>query len=160
MTREEARKYLPKGLDGKAAEKLLAKIEEDEKRAALEMEAKAAEAAARQREYEELLERYEADVGGAREGEFAAQVEVELVKKGARSIRAAKAMLDLEKIRKSENRAEALKKAIEELMASEEGAFLFTAQRTGRKADIGGGAFKKMAQGSGTEAIRRAAGLK
>lgn len=152
MNKEELRKLLP----GETSEETLERLAEKY----AELEALAEQA----KEFEEKLARYEQQMREAEEREqealFQAELERALERRGARSLKAAKALLDLEALRQSENRAEAIRRAVEELACSEEGAFLFAQEKTGRRMDIGGGRFGAHAQTGATDAIRRAAGLK
>ena len=153
MTKDELKKLLPKGVDERTLAKVVEKLEEEARKAA-------SAAQAQKRDYDELLEKYERDMQGAQEAAFEAELDKALIRRGARSIKAAKAMLDVEKLRKSENRAEEIRKAVEALASGEEGAFLFMPEKTGRRMHIGGGRFKNAVQGGEAAAIRRAAGLK
>lgn len=171
MTREKLMKLLPEGMDAKAVRKLIEAIEaegqeyrekaEQAQKALAEKERQAQES---KRALEEMQAKYEAELTQAgereRDARFLAEVEKALRAKGAKSMKAAMALLDLEELKSGGDWEERIKRAIDELAASAEGAFLFTAEKTGRKMDIGGGRFRGGVQNEATSAIRRAAGLK
>ena len=148
MTREEMKKLLGYGVDEKVLDSVMQAMREGEERAAMEVQ-----------------EKYEAQLREMDEREKEAQcqglVDEVLRGMGCRSLRAAKALMDMEALRSAGGgMKEAVRKAAEELSQDEEGAFLFKAESSGRKVNIGGNGFKASAKGGSMAAIRRAAGLK
>jgi hypothetical protein len=148
MTREEMKKLLGEGVDEKIIDSVMQAMREGEERAATEMQEK----------YEEQLRAMEEK---EKEAQFQAMVDEVLRGMGCRSLRAAKALMDMEALRNAGGgMKEAIRKAAEALSQDEEGAFLFRAESSGRKLNIGGNGFKESAKGGSMAAIRRAAGLK
>lgn len=147
MTREEMKKILPEGMDEKILDRVMQALRESEERVRSEMQ-----------------EKYEAELRAAeereREAQFQAAVDEVLREKGCRSLRAAKALMDMDALREKGGAKEAIRRAVEELAGDSEGAFLFEAGATGRKVNIGGNGIRQTAQGGSMAAIRRAAGLK
>ena len=148
MTREEMKKLLGEGVDEKTLDGVMQALRESEQRAAMETQEK----------YEEQLRAMEER---EKEAQFQAMVDEVLRGMGCRSLRAAKALMDMEALRNAGGgMKEAIRKAAEELSQDEEGAFLFRAESSGRKVNIGGNGIKAGAKGGSMAAIRRAAGLK
>lgn len=173
MTKEQMRRFLPEGT-GKEQAALMEAV-----RAEVKQYKEAAEAAQKElarkdgllraaeekaRAYDELKARYESEKAEAErreeEARFMAEIESALRERGVRSVKAAVALMDIEALRRSENRREEINRAVEALAAGEEGSFLFAKEKTGRKVNIGGGRFGAGTRMSENEAIRRAAGLK
>lgn len=158
MTREQLKNLLPEGAEDAVVTAILdamhaeikpfkdaaaqAKADLEGKAAELaEISRKAAGADENARALAELQAKYEADLKAANERaagiEFDAMIDGLLRQKGARNIRAAKSLLDLEIIRNSKNQKEDALSAIEAIASAEDSAFIFSAQPTGRKADVG-----------------------
>jgi len=141
------KKILPEGADEKILDRVMQALREIEEGVRGEMQ-----------------EKYEAELRAAeereREAQFQAMVDEALREKGCRSLKAAKALLDMDALREKGGSKEAVRRAVEELAGDSEGAFLFEAGATGRKVNIGGSGIMAKAQGGSVAAIRRAAGLK
>lgn len=163
MTREELKKLM-EGADEAALARLEEAITAEMSRLKAELEKQTAAQNEKAKAYDELSAKYDADMQAAeerlREAEFQAMLEAALRERGVRSVKAAMALLNMDDLRSSENRKEEIRRAVEQLAASGEGAFLFETAKTGRRVDIGGGALKAAARGGSMAAIRRAAGLK
>ncbi len=157
MTREQLKAILPEGADDSAVTKILdamhaeiqpykdaAKQAEDDLAAKVkemaEINNKAATASEKAKAYDELQTKYEADIKAANERaeamEFNAKLDGKLRDKGARNLKAAKALLDVDALKASKNQDADMDAAIEALTKGEESAFIFEAQKVGR-VDIG-----------------------
>ena len=148
MTRDEMKKLLGEGVEEKIIDSVMQAMREGEERAAMEMQEK----------YEVQLREMEER---EKEAQFQAMVDEALRGMGCRSLRAAKALLDMDALRGAGGgMKEAIRKAAEELSQDEEGAFLFRAESSGRKVNIGGNGFRASARSGSMAAVRRAAGLK
>ncbi len=84
--------------------------------------------------------------------EFHSMLDGVLRDKGARSLKAAKAHLDMDALMKSENRQADAEAAVAALVGAEDTAFLFGAQPTGQKVNVGAGVGKAPAAADGVEA--------
>lgn len=159
MTREQLKAILPEGADDSAVTKILdalhAEIQpyKDEANKAkddltakvsemAEISKKAATADEKAKAYDDLQAKYDADLKAANERaeaiEFDSKLEGKLRGKGARNLKAAKALLDVDSLKASGNQDADIDAAIEALTKAEETAFIFEAQKVGR-ADIGRG---------------------
>lgn len=153
MTREQLIALLPEGTDNavvtaildalhaeikpykdaarQAADDLAAKVSE-----MAEISKKAATADEKAKAYDELQARYDADVKAANERaaeiEFSGMIDGVLRDKGARNIRAARALLDLDAIRKSKNQKQDAEAAVSALASDAQSAFIFEAQPAGK----------------------------
>lgn len=157
MTREQLKAILPEGADDSAVTKILdamhaeiqpykdtAKQAADDLAAKVqemaEISKKAATAGEKAKAYEELQAKYDADLKAANERaealEFNTKLDGKLRDKGARNLKAAKALLDVDALKTSKNQDADMDAAIEALTKSEESAFIFEAQKIG-KIDIG-----------------------
>jgi len=158
MTREQLISMLPEGTENAVVTSILDALHAEikpfkdaAKKSADDLAAKVAEigeiskkaesAEEMTRKLTELQQKYDADVQAANDRaaaiEFDTMLDGILREKGARSIKAARAMLDIDKIKTSRNQKNDAVKAVEELSASEEGAFIFAAQPTGRNTGVG-----------------------
>ena len=157
MTREQLKKILPEGTEEtvvtdilnalhaeiqphkdaakQAADDLAAKVAE-----MAEISKKATTAGEKAKAYEELQAKYDADVKAANERaeamEFNTKLDGKLRDKGARNLKAAKALLDVQALKASKNQEADMDAAIEALTKGEESAFIFEAQKVGR-VDVG-----------------------
>lgn len=181
MTREQIKAMLPEGTADDVVTKLLNAMHDEikpHKEAAeqakkdletkvaemAEVSKKAATADEKARAYDELQAKYYADLKAANERaadlEFGQTIENALREKGARNIKAAKALMDIEALKASKNRDSDIKAAIEALAGAEDSAFIFeTKPAGGPTVNIGaptggGGGVDK-----DTAALRAAAGL-
>ena len=157
MTREQLKAILPEGADDSAVTKILdalhAEIQPHKdaaKQAADDLAAKvqemaeiskrAATAGEKAKAYEELQAKYDADIKAANERaetmEFNSKLDGKLRGKGARNLKAAKALLDVDALKASKNQDADIDAAIEALVKGEESAFIFEPQKIG-KTDIG-----------------------
>lgn len=157
MTREQLKAILPEGADDSAVTKILdalhAEIQPHKdaaKQAADDLAAKVAEmaeiskkaatASEKAKAYDELQAKYDADIKAANERaaelEFNSKLDDKLKSKGARNLKAAKALLDVDALKASKNQDADIDAAIEALTKGEESAFIFEAQKIG-KTDIG-----------------------
>ena len=157
MTREQLKAILPEGADDSVVTKILdalhAEIQPHKdaaKQAADDLAAKVAEmaeiskkattAGEKAKAYEELQAKYDADIKAANERaeamEFNTKLDGKLRDKGARNLKAAKALLDVDALKASKNQDADIDAAIEALTKGEESAFIFEPQKIG-KTDIG-----------------------
>lgn len=150
MTKEEMKAILPKGTGEAAIERLLAQMNSE-----IEAGREALRA-----EYEEKIAKIERERSLERESALDRQMEELLKKRGARSTKAARAMIDMDAVRAAQDPQKALREAVDRLCKSEESAFLFLPQKTGRRVNVGGEALKRKERSGAEEAFRRAAGLK
>lgn len=177
MTREQIKAMLPDGTDDSAVTKILdalhneinpfktaaeqarndlaAKVAEME-----EISKKAATADEKAKALDELQAKYTADLKAANEKAealaFDGSLDGILREHGARNLKAARALLDLDTLRASTNRDADMKAAIEALKGAEDTAFLFGAQPTGGKFNVGGDPGAPGGVGDGVEAAFRA----
>ena len=173
MTREQIRAMLPDGTDDAVVTKILDALHEEiqphkdtAKKASEDLAAKVAEMAEiskkaatndeKAQAYDELQAKYERDLREANERaaalEFDSMLDGVLREKGARNLKAARALIDLEALRASKNQQEAARAAVDAIAGAEDSAFLFGAQPTGQKTDVGAGTGKAPAAGDGVEA--------
>ena len=157
MTREQLKAILPDGAEDSVVTKILdalhAEIQPHKdaaKQAADDLAAKVAEmaeiskkattAGEKAKAYEELQAKYDADIKAANERaeamEFNTKLDGKLRDKGARNLKAAKALLDVDALKASKNQDADIDAAIEALTKGEESAFIFEAQKVGR-VDVG-----------------------
>lgn len=130
MTREQIKAMLPDGTEDAVVTKILDALhgeiqphKDAAKKAQDDLAAKVAELA---------------EVGKkAAELEFGGMLDGLLREKGARSLKAAKALLDVAALKGSKNQQADAKAAVETLAKSEEGAFLFAPQPTGGTGGVG-----------------------
>lgn len=130
MTREQIKAMLPDGTEDAVVTKILDALhgeiqphKDAAKKAQDDLAAKVAELA---------------EVGKkAAELEFGGMLDGLLREKGARSLKAAKALLDVAALKNSKNQQADAKAAVEALAKSEEGAFLFAPQPTGGTGGVG-----------------------
>lgn len=157
MTREQLKAILPEGTEDSVVTKLLdamhAEIQpykDAAKQAADDLAAKvkemaevsktAATAGEKAKAYDELQAKYDADLKAANERaaelEFHSKLDGKLRDKGARSLKAAKALMDVDALKASKNQDADIDAAIEALTKGEESSFIFEAQKVG-KTDVG-----------------------
>lgn len=163
MTREQLISMLPEGTDGavvtaildalhaaikpykeaakKNADELAEKIAE-----IAEINQKAATADEKARALEELQRKYDDDLKAANDRlddiEFNTMLDGILREKGARSIKAAKAYLDIDAIRNSKNRKDDALKAVDAIASADDSSFIFESKPVGKTsmgAPTGGG---------------------
>lgn len=152
MTREQLAAMLPEGTDGavvttildalhaaikpykdaakQAADDLAAKVSE-----MAEISKKAATADEKAKAFEELQAKYDSDLKAANdranEIEFTGMIDSLLREKGARNLKAAKALLDLDALRNSKNQKQDAETAVAALASAADSAFIFEAQPAG-----------------------------
>lgn len=183
MTREQLKAMLPDGAEDQVVTKLLdafhaeltpfkdaAKKAQDDLAAKVtemaEISKKAATADEKAKAYADLQTKYEADLKAANERaaalEFDGVLDGALRESGARNIKAVRGMLDLAALRSSANRDSDVKAAIDALKSAEDTGFLFEAQPTGGKGNVGVGTGGAPGAVSGVEAafLARNPGLK
>ena len=157
MTREQLKAILPEGTEDSVVTKLLdamhAEIQPHKdaaKQAADDLAAKvkemaevsktAATAGEKAKAYDELQAKYDADLKAVNERaadlEFNSKLDGKLRDKGARSLKAAKALLDVDALKASKNQDADIDAAIDALTKGEESSFIFDAQKVGR-VDVG-----------------------
>lgn len=157
MTREQLKAILPEGADDAAVTKILdalhaeiqphkdaAKKAQDDLAAKVgemaEISKKAATAGEKAKAYDELQAKYDADIKAANERaadlEFHSRLDGKLRAKGARNLKAAKALLDIDALKTSKNQDADMDAAIEALVKGEDSAHEFELQKVG-KTDIG-----------------------
>ena len=177
MTREQLISMLPEGVENgvvtavldalhaeikpfkdaakQAADDLAAKIAEN-----AEINKNAATAEEKAKAFDELQAKYDADLKAANDRiaaiEFDGMIDGILREKGARSIKAARALLNLEELRGSQNQKADALSAIESLMAAEDSAFIFNAEPTGGKGGVGTPVGKPVPLADGVEAAIQA----
>ena len=130
MTREQIKAMLPDGTEDAVVTKILD---------ALHGEIQPHKDAARKAQ-DDLADKVAelAEVGKkAAELEFGGMLDGLLREKGARSLKAAKALLDIAALKGSKNQQADAKAAVEALAKSEVGAFLFAPQPTGGTGGVG-----------------------
>lgn len=153
MTREQLKKILPEGTEDavvttildalhaeiqphkdatkKAQDDLAAKVSE-----MAEISKKAATAEEKAKEYDELQAKYDKDVRAARERaealEFDSELNDVLKKYGAKNVKAARALLDIDALKASKNRSADIEAAVKKLADGEETAYEFGAEQVGR----------------------------
>lgn len=158
MTREQLKAILPEGADDSVVTKILdalhAEIQPHKdaaKQAADDLAAKVAEmaeiskkattAGEKAKAYEELQAKYDADIKAANERaeeiEFHTKLDGKLRDKGARNPKAAKALMDIDALKKSKNQDADMDAAIEALAKRADAAHEFNPQPTGQKTNIG-----------------------
>lgn len=152
MTREQLTALLPEGTDNsvvtaildalhaeikpykdaakQAADDLAAKVSE-----MAEISKKAATADEKAKAFDELQARYDSDLKAANERtaeiEFHGMIDSLLRENGARNLKAAKALLDMDKIRNSKNQQQDALAAVKALASAADSAFIFEAQPAG-----------------------------
>ena len=148
MTREQIKAMLPEGTEDKVVTAILNAMHDEIKpykdaaeQAKTDLETKVAEMAEinkkastadeKARAYEELQAKYDADIRAANERaadlEFGQLIDTALRDKGARNLKAAKALMDMDTLKASNNRDSDIKAAIEALASAEDSAFIFEA---------------------------------
>lgn len=158
MTREQLIAKLPEGTDNAVVTALLdalhaeikpykdaaaqAKTDLENKVAEMaEISKKAATADDKAKAFDELQAKYDADLKAANERaatvEFDAMLDGILRENGARNIKAARSLLDIDAIRSSNNQKEDATAAVNALMSAEDSAFIFEAQPTGKNTSVG-----------------------
>lgn len=158
MTREQLKSILPEGADDAAVTKILdalhaeiqphkdaAKKAQDDLAAKVaemaEISKKAATADEKVKAFDELQSKYDADLKAANERaatlEFNSKIDGRLRDKGARNLKAAKALLDVDALKGSKNQDADIDAAIDALTKSADSAFIFETQPTGKKTNIG-----------------------
>ena len=158
MTREQLKAILPESADDTAVTKILdalhteiqpykdaAKKAQDDLAAKVgemaEISKKAATASEKAKAYDELQAKYDADIKAANERaaelEFTSKLDDKLKSKGARNLKAAKALLDVDALKGSKNQDADIDAAIDALTKGADSAFIFEAQPTGKKTNIG-----------------------
>lgn len=120
----------------KAQDDLAAKVGE-----MTEVSKKAATADEKAKAFDELQAKYDADLKAANERaatlEFNSKVDGRLRDKGARNMKAARALLDMDALKGSKNQDADIDAAIDALTKGADSAFIFEAQPTGKKTNIG-----------------------
>lgn len=120
----------------KAQDDLAAKVGE-----MTEISKKAATADEKAKAFDELQAKYDADLKAANERaatlEFNSKVDGRLRDKGARNMKAARALLDMDALKGSKNQDADIDAAIDALTKGADSAFIFEAQPTGKKTNIG-----------------------
>jgi hypothetical protein len=106
-----------------------------------EISKRAATADEKAQAYADLQARYDADLKAANERvgelEFNTKLDGKLKDKGARNLKAVRAMLDISALKESKNQDADMDAAIDALTKGADTSFAFAAQPTGEKADIG-----------------------
>lgn len=154
MTRDQLKKMLPEGTEDtvvtdllnalhaeiqphkdaakKAVDDLAAKVQE-----MADISKKAASADEKAKAYDDLQAKYDADLKAANERvgelEFNSRLDGKLKDKGARNLKAARALLDVAALRASKNQEADMDAAIEALAKAEDTSFVFAAQPVGTK---------------------------
>ena len=154
MTRDQLKKMLPEGTEDtvvtdllnalhaeiqphkdaakKAVDDLAAKVQE-----MADISKKAASADEKAKAYDDLQAKYDADLKAANERvgelEFNSKLDGKLKDKGARNLKAARALLDVAMLRASKNQEADMDAAIEALAKAEDTSFVFAAQPVGTK---------------------------
>ena len=154
MTREQLKKMLPEGVEDavvtdllnalhaeiqpykdaakKAADDLAVKVQE-----MADISKKAASADEKAKAYDDLQAKYDADLKAANERvgelEFNSKLDGKLKDKGARNLKAARALLDVAALKASKNQEADMDAAIEALAKAEDTSFVFAAQQVGTK---------------------------
>ena len=162
MTREQLKKILPEGTEETVVTELLnalhaeiqphkdaVKKAQDDLAAKVgemaEISKKAATAEEKTKAYDELQAKYDKDVKAARERaealEFDTALNDRLKERGAKNVKAARALLDMDALKASKNRDADMNAAIEALAKDEGSAFLFGAEQVGRTS-VGAGTGK------------------
>lgn len=183
MTREQLKALLPEGTTDEAIGKVLdavhaeitphkdaAKKAQDDLAAKIAeldgVSKKAATADEKTKAYDDLLKKYNDDLAAANARaaavEFDSVLDGVLRDKGARNIKAARAMLDLDTLRASTNRDADIAAAVDGIVTGEDTAFLFgaaPAAPTGEHAGVGGGAHSNNGEAQQTASLRAAFGL-
>lgn len=173
MTRDQMKALLPEGTDDAVVTKLLdamhAEItpyKDSAKKAADDLAAKVAEMAEvsktaataqeKAKAYEELQAKYEKDVAAANARAeslaFDSLIDGALRDSGARNLKAARALLDMDALKASKNRDTDVKAAIDGIKAAADTAFLFGAAPTGDTKNVGAGTGTTPPTMSGVEA--------
>ncbi len=173
MTRDQVKALLPDGTDDAVVTALLdamhaeiTPFKDAAKKATDELAAKAAEMAEVSRTaataqekaqaYEALQARYEKDMAEANaraeQIAFDGAIDGALRDSGARNLKAARALLDLDALKASKNRDADLRAAIDSMKAAEDTAFLFGAAPTGEHVNIGADMGRTPPAMSGVEA--------
>lgn len=158
MTREQLISMLPEGTDNAVVTAVLnalhAEIKPFKDAAAqskadleakisemAEISKKAASADEKAKAFDELQAKYDADLKAANERtaaiEFDSMLDGVLREKGAKNIKAARALLDIDAIKGSKNQREDALSAVNALISAEDSAFIFSARPTGKNAKIG-----------------------
>lgn len=158
MTREKIISMLPEGTDNAVVTAVLDALHAEIKpfkdaaaQSKADLEAKvsemaeisknAASDAEKAKAFDELQAKYDADIKAANERaaaiEFDGMLDGILREKGARNIKAARALLDIEAIKTSKNQKEDALSAVNALATSEDSSFIFSAQPTGNTVKIG-----------------------
>ena len=141
MTREQLKAMLPEGTENSVVSNILdalhseIKIHQDAATKATK------DLSDKSKAYDDLQAKYDADTKAANDRvsamEFNSKLEGKLTAKGARNLKAAKALLDMDALKASKNGDADMDAAIEALIKGEDTAFVFAAQPTGGKADVG-----------------------
>ena len=152
MTREQIASLLPEGTDNSVVTAILDALhaeikpyKEAAKKAAddladkvsemAEISKKAATADEKAKAFEELQAKYDSDLKAANdrtaEIEFSGMIDSILREKGARNLKAAKALLDMDKIRNSKNQKQDAEAAVSALASAADSAFIFEAKPAG-----------------------------
>ena len=153
MTREQISALLPEGTEGTVVTALLdalhaeikpykdaAKQHADDLAAKVaelgEISKRAATAEEKVKAFDELQARYDADIKAANDRaaaiEFDSLLDGALREKGAKNLKAAKALLDMETLRSSKNQKEDVYAAVAAIASAEDSAFIFGAHETGK----------------------------
>lgn len=152
MTREQLKAILPEGADDSVVTRILdalhaeiqpykdaAKQAADDSAAKVaemaEISKKAATASEKAKAYDELQAKYDADIKAANERaaelEFTSKLDDKLKSKGARNLKAAKALLDVDALKASKNQDADIDAAIEALAKRADAAHEFEPMKIG-----------------------------
>lgn len=156
MTREQLRAMLPEGTEDAAVTKILDALHAEIKPHKDANDKAANDLAEKTKAYDALKAKYDADLKAANDKaaalEFGSKLDGKLKDKGARNLKAARALLDLEALKASKNQDADVDAAIKALIDGEDTAFMFEAQPTGAKKNIGAPVGKAPGTTDGVEA--------
>lgn len=156
MTREQLRAMLPDGTDDAAVTRILDALHAEIRPYKDASDKSANDLAEKAKAYDALQAKYDADLKAANEKaaalEFGGKLDGKLKDKGARNLKAARALLDLEALKASENQDADIDAAIKALIDGEDTAFIFAAQPTGEKKGVGAPVGKAPGAADGVEA--------
>lgn len=149
MTREQVKAMLPDGTDDAVVTKILDALHSEIQPHKDAAKKSADDLTAKARAFDELQMKYNTDIKAAQDRAdalaFDGMLETVLRGKGARNIKAARALLDIDALKASKDRQKDMAEAVDKLVKAEDSAFLFEAQPTGGKGDIGAPAGKPSA---------------
>lgn len=156
MTREQLRAMLPEGTEDSVVTKLLDALHAEIRPYKDASDKAANDLTEKVKAYNDLQTKYEADIKAATDKaaalEFDSKLNGKLKDKGARNLKAARALLDLEALKASEKQDADIDTAIKTLIESEDTAFVFAAQPTGERRNIGAPVKQAPSAAGGVEA--------